>query len=98
MLAERHDAVAYLLRSCRADEPRYWMALGDAYAVPQGPWQGQPGGGAPISLDQASKTYAQAIRWRFENGIDASSLPRELGVVRLADVVWVAARTDTAPE
>lgn len=35
------------------------------------------------------KTYAQALRWRFENGVDAASLPRELGVIRLADVVWL---------
>jgi len=37
---------------------------------------------------EESKSYAQAIRWRFENGVDAASLPRELGVIRFADLVW----------
>ena len=35
------------------------------------------------------KSYGGALRWRFKNGVDATSHPRELGVVRLADVVWI---------
>jgi glycosyltransferase involved in cell wall biosynthesis len=38
---------------------------------------------------QESKSYVDAIRWRFENGVDASTLWRELGIVRFADIVWV---------
>ena len=34
------------------------------------------------------KSYGKALRWRFENGIDASTHPRELGVIRLADLVF----------
>lgn len=36
-----------------------------------------------------SKTYAQALRWRFENGMDAATHPREFGILRFADLVWV---------
>lgn len=35
-----------------------------------------------------SKTYRAELRWRYVNGIDASSLPRLLGI-RFADLVWV---------
>ena len=35
------------------------------------------------------RTYLQALRWRFENGIDASSLPRELRAVRASDISWI---------
>ena len=35
-----------------------------------------------------SKSYSGALRWRYVNGVDASSHPREFGRVRLADVVW----------
>jgi glycosyltransferase involved in cell wall biosynthesis len=35
-----------------------------------------------------TKTYAEGLRWRVANGIDASSHPRELGRLRFADVVW----------
>lgn len=38
---------------------------------------------------EESKSYGAALRWRFENGLDASSHPRELGVLRFADLVWV---------
>ncbi len=38
---------------------------------------------------EESRSYAQALRWRFDNGIDAASHPRELGILRFADVVWV---------
>ena len=38
---------------------------------------------------EESKSYLDAIRWRFENGVDASTLWRELGIVRFADVVWI---------
>jgi glycosyltransferase involved in cell wall biosynthesis len=34
------------------------------------------------------KSYAEAIRWRYANAIDASSHPRELGRIRVADLVW----------
>lgn len=37
---------------------------------------------------EESKTYAQELRWRFENGVDASTLPRQLGL-RFADIVWL---------
>ena len=37
---------------------------------------------------EESKSYSRELRWRFANGIDASSLPRELGV-RFADIVWL---------
>jgi glycosyltransferase involved in cell wall biosynthesis len=36
---------------------------------------------------EESKSYSRELRWRFANGIDASSLPRLLGV-RFADLVW----------
>jgi glycosyltransferase involved in cell wall biosynthesis len=35
------------------------------------------------------KTYRQALRWRFENGVDAATHPRELRIVRFADLVWI---------
>jgi glycosyltransferase involved in cell wall biosynthesis len=35
-----------------------------------------------------TKSYRDALRWRYVNGIDASSHPREIGRVRLADLVW----------
>jgi glycosyltransferase involved in cell wall biosynthesis len=38
---------------------------------------------------EESKSYLDAIRWRFDNGLDASTLWRELGIVRFADVVWI---------
>jgi glycosyltransferase involved in cell wall biosynthesis len=38
---------------------------------------------------EESKSYARALRWRFDNGIDAASHPRELGILRFADLVWV---------
>jgi glycosyltransferase involved in cell wall biosynthesis len=38
---------------------------------------------------EESKSYLDAIRWRFANGLDASSHPRELGVLRFADAVWI---------
>jgi hypothetical protein len=34
------------------------------------------------------RSYAEAIRWRYANAIDASSHPRELGRIRVADLVW----------
>jgi glycosyltransferase involved in cell wall biosynthesis len=37
---------------------------------------------------EESKTYPRELRWRFDNGIDASSLPRLLGF-RFADMVWI---------
>lgn len=36
-----------------------------------------------------NKTYRRTLRWRYENGLDASSLPRELGTIRFADIVWI---------
>jgi glycosyltransferase involved in cell wall biosynthesis len=38
---------------------------------------------------EESKSYARALRWRFDNGIDAATHPREFRVVRLADLVWI---------
>ena len=38
---------------------------------------------------EESKSYGRALRWRFENGIDASTHPRELGRIRFADLVWI---------
>jgi glycosyltransferase involved in cell wall biosynthesis len=38
---------------------------------------------------EESKSYLDAIRWRFDNGLDASTLWQELGIVRFADVVWI---------
>jgi glycosyltransferase involved in cell wall biosynthesis len=38
---------------------------------------------------EESKTYARALRWRFDNGVDAATHPRELGILRFADLVWV---------
>jgi glycosyltransferase involved in cell wall biosynthesis len=43
--------------------------------------------GLVVRHDEA-KTYGHGLRWRFANGIDASSHPREMGRIRLADVVW----------
>ncbi len=42
-----------------------------------------------IVRHEEHKSYARALRWRFDNGIDASSHPREFGVIRFADVVWM---------
>jgi glycosyltransferase involved in cell wall biosynthesis len=38
---------------------------------------------------EESKSYTAALRWRFDNGLDASTHPREFGVVRFADLVWI---------
>lgn len=38
---------------------------------------------------QESKTYPAALRWRFANGVDAATHPRELGRLRFADIVWL---------
>jgi glycosyltransferase involved in cell wall biosynthesis len=38
---------------------------------------------------EESKSYLDAVRWRFDNGVDASTLWQELGIVRFADVVWI---------
>lgn len=35
------------------------------------------------------KSYRQALRWRYENGVDAATHPRELGFLRLADLAWL---------
>jgi glycosyltransferase involved in cell wall biosynthesis len=35
------------------------------------------------------KSYRDALRWRFVNGIDAASHPRELRILRFADLVWI---------
>jgi glycosyltransferase involved in cell wall biosynthesis len=42
-----------------------------------------------IVRHEEGKTYGDAIRWRFANALDASTLPRELGRFRMADVVWL---------
>jgi len=38
---------------------------------------------------EESKTYRRAVRWRFANGVDAATHPRELGHLRFADLVWI---------
>jgi glycosyltransferase involved in cell wall biosynthesis len=38
---------------------------------------------------EESKTYLAALSWRFQNGLDAATHPRELGRLRFADVVWL---------
>lgn len=38
---------------------------------------------------EEGKTYAAALRWRFENGVDAATHPRELRRLRFADLVWL---------
>lgn len=38
---------------------------------------------------EESRTYVDALRWRFENGIDASSHPRQLGRLRVVDAIWL---------
>ena len=35
-----------------------------------------------------SKSYGRTLGWRFENGVDAASHSRELGLLRFADAVW----------
>jgi glycosyltransferase involved in cell wall biosynthesis len=42
-----------------------------------------------IVRHEENKTYRQAINWRFENGLDASTHPREIGRLRFADAVWL---------
>ena len=42
-----------------------------------------------IVKHEESKSYGQAIRWRYENGIDASTLPGELGWLHLRNLVWI---------
>ena len=42
-----------------------------------------------IVKHEESKSYGQAIRWRYENGIDAATLPGELGWLHLRNVVWI---------
>jgi glycosyltransferase involved in cell wall biosynthesis len=37
---------------------------------------------------EEGRSYADALQWRFANAIDASTHPRELGRVRLADAIW----------
>ncbi len=39
---------------------------------------------------EESRSYASALRWRYDNGVDAASHPREIGRVRMADAIWVA--------
>jgi glycosyltransferase involved in cell wall biosynthesis len=38
---------------------------------------------------EESKSYGRALRWRFDNGIDAATHPRELRILRFADLVWI---------
>jgi Glycosyl transferase family 2 len=45
--------------------------------------------GLTVEHDE-SRSYAAGLRWRFANAVDASSHPRELRRVRLADLVWTA--------
>ena len=37
---------------------------------------------------EETKSYRDAIRWRYVNGVDSSTHPREIGRVRLADLLW----------
>lgn len=70
------------VRLCPEDA-RYWVALGDAYAIPvrpNPPREGQdPGEAVPTSLDQARRIYEQAVRFAPK-----SALPH----LRLAEVAW----------
>jgi hypothetical protein len=43
--------------------------------------------GLTVEHDE-SRGYAAGLRWRFANGVDASSHPRELRRIRQADLVW----------
>jgi hypothetical protein len=43
--------------------------------------------GLTVKHDE-TKSYPGTIRWRYENGVDAASHPRELGLLRFADAVW----------
>jgi biofilm PGA synthesis N-glycosyltransferase PgaC len=38
---------------------------------------------------EESKSYGEALRWRFANGVDAATHPREFGLFRLADATWL---------
>ncbi len=38
---------------------------------------------------EESRSYLDALRWRFDNGVDAASHPREIGRVRVADLIWI---------
>ncbi len=42
-----------------------------------------------IVRHEERKSYAEALRWRFENGVDAATHPRELGRIRFVDIVWI---------
>ena len=78
------------LRLC-PEEPRYWVALGDAYATPAPPAGEVPAQDAPLagllSADQARKTYLQAIRFTPK-----APLP----YLRLADLHWESDRPAAA--
>ena len=41
-----------------------------------------------IVRHEESKSYAQAIRWRYENGINAATLPGDVGWLHLRNLVW----------
>jgi glycosyltransferase involved in cell wall biosynthesis len=43
--------------------------------------------GLTVEHDE-SRGYAAGLRWRFDNALDASSHPRDLGRIRQADIVW----------
>jgi glycosyltransferase involved in cell wall biosynthesis len=42
-----------------------------------------------IVKHEENKSYGQAIRWRYENGTDAATLPGELGWLHLRNLVWI---------
>ena len=42
----------------------------------------------PLGASRGTRSYREAVAWRFENGIDASTHPVEIGVLRTADLVW----------
>ena len=42
-----------------------------------------------IVMHNDQRSYGQALRWRFSNGLDASTVSREIEIPRLSDAVWV---------
>jgi glycosyltransferase involved in cell wall biosynthesis len=43
-----------------------------------------------IVQHRENKSYKAALAWRYANGLDAATHPRELGILRLPDFVWAA--------
>jgi len=43
-----------------------------------------------LAEHRESKSYVATIRWMWQNGVDAASLPFEFGIVRAPDLTWLA--------